>query len=381
MSSQQNTPIDNELFHSYTQYKLCKVEKSSELTKSEKATIIAILKNFQFVDGNTLRSILNDAFQHSSVGNSYPFGNRADTAHDASSNTHNEIADSITDVIDLTIDGEGSSKSSSSEPVYSDLVYKKSSSEESSDDAFDYEREDSSNLNGSFNRKRKHSSLKTNKGKQPAEDLDMQGILSHEAFIQLGNMLRQIEQSKRTLCDRIKAVNDSFEIQTAFPISGTSSFDQPETFKINRHFHRQSRLNQSQEHLAAYKIGKLVQRDKELFPPDGVYKNMKRYYNSLIKKMKFYSHSHKQDFAQFPKYCERVVSLVDKTGLYTIFIPEILPPSRVKIASPENFEKLEKYLNERCSCFKSVAQFDTYGGLNIEEGKDRFVKDVGHSNS
>jgi len=204
MSSQQNTPIDNELFHSYTQYKLCKVEKSSELTKSEKATIIAILKNFQFVDGSkfdgiqvyivnnslfyfvdTLRSILNDAFQHSSVGNSYPFGNRADTAHDASSNTHNEIADSITDVIDLTIDGEGSSKSSSSEPVYSDLVYRKSSSEESSDDAFDYEREDSSNLNGSFNRKRKHSSLKTNKGKQPAEDLDMQGILSHEAFIRL----------------------------------------------------------------------------------------------------------------------------------------------------------------------------------------------------
>lgn len=164
-------------------------------------------------------------------------------------------------------------------------------------------------------------------------------------------MLRQIEQSKRTLCDRIKAVNDSFEIQTTFPTSGTSSFDQPETFKINRHFHRQSRLNQSQEHLAAYKIGKLVQRDKELFPPDGVYNNMKRYYNGLIskssvsawgffllyswlviiEKMKFYSHSHKQDFAQFPKYCERVVSLVDKTGLYTIFIPEILPPSRVKI--------------------------------------------------
>ncbi|KAL7310144.1 hypothetical protein PS15m_010938 [Mucor circinelloides] len=378
MSSQQNTSIDNELFHSYTQYKLCKVEKSNELTKSEKAAIITILKNFQFVDGNTLRSILNDAFQHSSVGNSYPFGNRADAVHDASSSTHNEILDSITDMIDLTIDGEDSS---SSEPAYSELVYRKPNSGESSDDAFDYEREDSSNLNGSFNRKRQHSSLKRNKGKQPAEDLDMQGILSHEAFIQLGNMLRQIDQSKRTLCDRIKAVNDSFEIQTTFPTSGTSSFDQPETFKINRHFHRQSRLNQSQEHLAAYKIGKLVQRDKTLFPPDGVYNNMKRYYNSLIKKMKFYSHSHKQDFSQFPKYCERVVSLVDKTGLYTIFIPEILPPSRVKIASPENFKKLEKYLNERCSCFKSVAQFNEYGGLNIDEGKDRFVEDVGHSNS
>lgn len=201
MSSQQNTSIDNELFHSYTQYKLCKVEKSNELTKSEKAAIITILKNFQFVDGSksdgiqvyivnnslfyfidTLRSILNDAFQHSSVGNSYPFGNRADAVHDASSSTHNEISDSITDMIDLTIDEEDSS---SSEPAYSELVYRKPNSGESSDDAFDYEREDSSNLNGSFNRKRQHSSLKRNKGKQPAEDLDMQGILSHEAFIRL----------------------------------------------------------------------------------------------------------------------------------------------------------------------------------------------------
>lgn len=44
--------IDNDLFKFYSQYKLCKIEKSSDLSNSEKAAIIAILKSFQFVDGS-----------------------------------------------------------------------------------------------------------------------------------------------------------------------------------------------------------------------------------------------------------------------------------------------------------------------------------------
>lgn len=53
MSLQQNnTPIDNELFRLYSQYKLCKIEKSNDFTESEKVAIIAILKNITFVDGS-----------------------------------------------------------------------------------------------------------------------------------------------------------------------------------------------------------------------------------------------------------------------------------------------------------------------------------------
>lgn len=55
MSSQQNnTPIDNDLFRLYSQYTLCKIERSSDFTESEKAAIMAILKNTTFVDGSKL---------------------------------------------------------------------------------------------------------------------------------------------------------------------------------------------------------------------------------------------------------------------------------------------------------------------------------------
>lgn len=103
------------------------------------------------------------------------------------------------------------------------------------------------------------------------------------ALLGLGNMLQNIDVSKRTLQDRMKTVNDSFDVQTPFP-TNASSHGPTNMFRISRHFSRRSRLNQSQEHLAAYKIGKLIQRDEKLFSPDIVYRNVKRYYQGLISK-------------------------------------------------------------------------------------------------
>ncbi|KAK4514122.1 rRNA-processing protein bfr2 [Mucor velutinosus] len=323
MSSQQNdTPIDNELFRFYSQYKLCKIEKSKDLSESEKAAIISILKSFQFVDGSKLYTILsncelwlivhlvdilqsiwNEAFEHASENSCFPVGKKADIVYDGPSNVNKKSANSMANVIDLTLDGESSSKSTPKTPC-SELAHRALSTRESSDGSSDFEPYDLIPDSSSFSRMREYSSFKELKEKGCAEEVAMQGILPGEAFIRARNVLRHVEESKRTLCDRIKAVNDSFDIQNPFP-TDTSVYgpSQTEIFKINKHFVRKSRLSQSQEHLAAYKIGKLIQRDRRLFSLDIVYRNMKRYYQGLIKKIQFYSRSQQQDFVYFGKYC------------------------------------------------------------------------------
>ncbi|GAN10217.1 hypothetical protein MAM1_0331c09755 [Mucor ambiguus] len=373
MSSQENnTPIDNELFRSYSQYKFCKIEKTKCFTEPEKAAIITILKNCLLVDGNLVRSIMNEAFESSCL----PVDKKADAVHDGPSNGTKNSANSMSNVIDLTQGGENISNSSP-ELTYSEIAHViSSSSEEPNGGISDFDSDDLISDNGSFSCKRKHASLQKPKEKKGAKDAAIQGLLSNESLIRLYILHGMTFLYKLTLLLHLmKAVNASFDVQTPFS-KDIFSYGNTEIFNINRHFERKSRLNQSQEHLSAYKIGKLIQRDRRLFSPDIVYRNIKRYYQGLIKKLKFYSRSQKQDFAFFSKYCERVVHLVENTGLYAIFIPEILPPYRIKITSSENFEKIENYLNQRCSCFKDIAHFDNDGRLKIEDSRD-----VGQSSS
>ncbi|KAL9544513.1 hypothetical protein MBANPS3_007585 [Mucor bainieri] len=367
MSSQQSStsPIDNELFRSYSQYILCKMERSNDIITEpkEKAAMVSILKAFQHIDGNVVCSILNEVFERSSITSYHPIDDKraemvSDDGPSSSATTKDStnanyaspsqikdpllsspgiLPSNMISVIDLTLNGE---TDGSQEPT---------ASGESSDSSSDHLEDPVVTDDGYL----------TRKGKERAEDDGMQGILSNEAIKRLGNMLRYTEETKRALCKRMQTVNDSFDVQVPFP-SNTSSYGNTEIFTIKRNFDRKSRLHQSQEQFAAYKIGKLIQRDKRLFLPDIVRRNTKRYYQGLMKRLKFHAARPHQrsDFAQFPRYCERVVGLVEKIGLYTIFMPEIIPPSCIKITTPENFEKIERYLDQQCSCFKNIAHLD-----------------------
>ncbi|KAF1801478.1 hypothetical protein FB192DRAFT_1372924, partial [Mucor lusitanicus] len=325
---------------------------------------------------------MNEAFEHSSADSSLLANKKDDTAaHDDP--TYSETK-SMVNVIDLTLNDK-SSLNSNPEPTddnQAHILSSSSSSSGSSDDDFRASRPaglDSDNV--SLNpRKRKYASLhQQSKGKERAEETDMQGILSNDAFVRLGNIVRHAEESKRRLQERIKTVNASFDIQAPFP-DDISTYG-TETFNIKTHFEVKSRLSQSQENLAAYKIGKLIERDRNYFSKSIVNENMKRYHQALSKKLKFYSHSEKQDLLHLSIYCKRVVHLVGKMGLYTLFIPEVLPPYRIKLTTPDNFEKIENYLNQRCTYFKNIAYYDQDGTLKMEDNKNNHAKDVGHSGS
>lgn len=139
---------------------------------------------------DTLRSILNEAFENSSKDScsSVPVGNKAGTVYDDPPRNGNKNTTANTaNVIDLTLDEESSNDSSSPEgSTCSELDGASSSSGgESSDEVSEFEPDDLISYGGSFSRKRKHSSLKETKGKGRAEGETIQAILSGEAFIRL----------------------------------------------------------------------------------------------------------------------------------------------------------------------------------------------------
>lgn len=51
---------------------------------------------------------------------------------------------------------------------------------------------------------------------------------------------------------------------------------------------------------------------------------------SSTEKIKSPKLKYEYDLQLFSKYCERIVQLVEKVGIYSIFIPEILPPNMIK---------------------------------------------------
>lgn len=135
---------------------------------------------------DTVRFIMNEAFEHSSADSSLLANKKDDTAaHDDP--TYSETK-SMVNVIDLTLNDK-SSLNSNPEPTddnQAHILSSSSSSSGSSDDDFRASRPaglDSDNV--SLNpRKRKYASLhQQSKGKERAEETDMQGILSNDAFV------------------------------------------------------------------------------------------------------------------------------------------------------------------------------------------------------
>lgn len=80
----------------------------------------------------------------------------------------------------------------------------------------------------------------------------------------------------------MKMVDASFKINTSTSTQGSSS-NTCYRFEILIQFDHLSSLSQCQENLAAYKLGKTMHRDEQLFPKK-VNTNKVYYYNTLMSK-------------------------------------------------------------------------------------------------
>ncbi|CEP13099.1 hypothetical protein [Parasitella parasitica] len=67
VNKKSSKTIDNELFQFYTRYQMCQIQKSTSFwsNSKEKEAMLAILTEFEHVDGNTLRLIVDQIFENS----------------------------------------------------------------------------------------------------------------------------------------------------------------------------------------------------------------------------------------------------------------------------------------------------------------------------
>lgn len=157
-------------------------------------------------------------------------------------------------------------------------------------------------------------------------------------------MAYEVEKTKAVLTKRIYTINDSFLINLSSTI--------PDTFSVLNNAScpctTMKDLYRCQENLIGYRFGKLIERLYQENSGKEACIKAKQYYgdlqrrciiprsmsmvvNTCIGELKRQGRTyHATPWKQFKSYSGKMAQLVDEFGIYCLFMPEILSPTKFK---------------------------------------------------
>ncbi|CEP15510.1 hypothetical protein [Parasitella parasitica] len=187
--------------------------------------------------------------------------------------------------------------------------------------------------------------------------------ITRAAKIEMERLISDAENTKVMIRQRMKSVSESFEvnptsaniIENATPNVFTIS-SWPKESSDTKIFHK------CQENFVAYRFGRLIENLRQQYPASAAIQRERQYHvelqKELLKQDKSFRCVH---FYLYESFCRRVVQIVEKTGIYCLFIPEVLPPTTLRRGHLEEFAQLVRYVDKHLSAFKDVGKTDSNG--------------------
>ncbi|KAK4514119.1 uncharacterized protein ATC70_006127 [Mucor velutinosus] len=340
--SEPLSPIDNDLFHSYTRYKLCQLAESTSLwtCSQEKDAMLNILAQFEKIDGNTLRMMVNQIFENSAQTYSFSDTNKEPLGfqEESSGAYHLENLPSppgtvIAEVFD--------SEAIQNKPWTTRTIT-------------------------SITRQKRPMVIREPSLAKKSKATDriiekLKNLMSRTNLEELGNLTDHVERSKYVILTRMRRVSTSFKFKAStvtanYLLHVSNSFGDP-----------RSPMSMCQMNLIAYRFGKLLEQGR-FHSKDGKRKKAELECYQIIKEE---LNAHGKRIAtpvyKYARYAQNVVEAAEKIGVYVLFIPEILTPYALQAISRNNFPILQKCLNVKCAGFKEIARLDHDGNLIMAE--------------
>ncbi|CAO3653809.1 unnamed protein product [Mucor fragilis] len=358
---EEDALINDELFHLYLEYQLCKVKKNRpsiwNADNTEKDALVHILTQCQNINGNTLHSVMKDIFENSIA--KYTDSNSSMTIHptpdmNSSKSKIPQVIVNTTEDDDDDTDSEAGSRQVVRSSVYTqtDLLYKTNIN-------FDNAAVSRRNilpsstprrgrsLTPSRMERKKEKRTEEEKGteEEKADENQIIGTLLNASNVkEIDRMAYEVEKTKAVLTKRIYTINDSFLINLSSTI--------PDTFSVLNNAScpctTMKDLYRCQENLIGYRFGKLIERLYQENSGKEACIKAKQYYgdlqrrciiprsmsmvvNTCIGELKRQGRTyHATPWKQFKSYSGKMAQLVDEFGIYCLFMPEILSPTKFK---------------------------------------------------
>ncbi|KAL9544510.1 hypothetical protein MBANPS3_007582 [Mucor bainieri] len=312
--SEPLSPIDNDLFRAYTRYQLCQLKYSTSLWTSnqEKEAMLNVLSQFESINGNTLRMVINEIFK-----NSVQTLDFIDTDDQAAPRYQEEPTSTF---------HRDDYRSSPSPPVSARV---------------------------SVVIQERPLAGRSKKADPIVEKLKKfmsrpNRIVLSICPTELYDLTDHVERGKYVVLTRMRRVSTSFKFKTSGAAANhslriTNSFNDP-----------RSPMSMCQANLIAYRFGKLFEHAKKG-------KQTRKAETACYNVIKATPAS------KYVRYAQNIVKAAEKIGVYALFIPEILTPYALQIISRSNFPILKGCLDVKCAGFNEIARFDYDGDLIMEE--------------
>ncbi|KAG1089608.1 hypothetical protein G6F42_019934 [Rhizopus arrhizus] len=335
-------PIDNELFHSYTRYQMCLLKNSTSFwsCSKQREAMLNILSQFESIDGNTLRTVVNQIFENSTQQHSFGDQNKESWG----------LPESSGNAFNL----ENNPSSSTARAA------------ETSKSKATQERAGTNGIVASRTRSKESTCIqelplakKSNTSDPIIESL--QHLISGPNLEELKRFTSDIERSKLVILTRIRRVDKSFKlsgVNTSCSLHISDPLDD----------HR-SPLSLCQSNLIAYRFGKLFEQETLYLSGGKISRAGSKCFRSIKKELKTHGKRVVTPYSTYVRYAQKVVAIAEKVGAYALFIPEILKPYTLQTISREKLPVLQSCLNAKCAELKEIANFDEDEKLIVAETK------------
>ncbi|KAK4515097.1 uncharacterized protein ATC70_002707 [Mucor velutinosus] len=370
---EEDSLINDELFHLYIEYQLCKIKNTPSLWNAddtEKYALISILTQCQKINGNTLRSVMKDIFENSVAkyadSSSSTMIVHHSTPHmNSSKNRIPQVIVNTTedDDDDDETDSEASKEATTSlgcnrtriiDRMYIDL-----------DNAAVSKRNILPSNTPRRGRSLTPSKLEPKEKKQKHKGKAVvnpivHSLLTDSKIAEMEQMASQAGRTKALLRKRIYAINDSVSMNVSSKIPATFSVlnygNCPGTTMKN--------MYRCQENFIVYRFGKLVERLHQECSEREARDKAKEYYKELQHELKRQNKTYSMvPWSHFAYSCKKSVQYANEFGIYCLFIPEILTPTMLKRTPFEDLRALLLYMDESCSIFRNIVQVDCEGNI------------------
>ncbi|KAL9548934.1 hypothetical protein PS6_006335 [Mucor atramentarius] len=354
-------PIDNELFHSYTRYQMCLLKNSTSFWSCDKQreAMLNILSQFESVDGNTLRTVVNQIFENSSQQQSFGEQNKEPWGLPESSgsafNLENHPSSSTARAAETS-----KSKATQERTRTNGIVASRTRSRESTCIQELPLAKKSNTSNPSIESLQQLISGSNLAGLSYTHLVDALYLFTLPV-LELKRFTSDIERSKLVILTRMRRVDKSFKISgvnTSYSLHISDPLDD----------HR-SPLSLCQSNLIAYRFGKLLEQEALYHSGGKMPKDGSKCFRSIKKELKTHGKRVVTPYSTYVRYAQKVVAIAEKVGAYALFIPEILRPYTLQTISREKMPVLQSCLNAKCAELKEIANFDEDEKLIVAETK------------
>ncbi|GAN05599.1 hypothetical protein MAM1_0096c05070 [Mucor ambiguus] len=371
MSSGQeyNSSINDELFHLYTEYQLCKIKNKPSLwnaADTEKNALISILTQCKNINGNTLRLVMKDIFENSVAKYTDSSGSTA-VHHTPHTNSSNGRIPQV--IANITEDDNDDTDSTASEEAATSSTYIRTRLSERMATNLDNAAVSPRNILSSSTLKRGRSLEPQTEKKQKLKlkgKIDESGIISEmlvrSNIAEIRRLVSEVGQTKVMLRKRIYAINDSVlenhssALSTTFSVLDYASC--PHTTERT--------MYRCQENFIGYRFGKLVERLRQEYSEWEAYNKAKEHYDDLQRELKRQNKTYfGVRWSLFNYYSIKMVQYVNEFGIYCLFIPEVISPTKFKRTPFEDLSVALRHVDESCSVFRGIVQLDREGNIIV----------------